>query len=348
MVEQGGLLPKVCITGISGYIGSQVTLSYLKDGGFRVRGTVRDPTNEAKVGPLRKAFGEELFSKIELVPADLLDAESLDKAIEGCDYVVHTASPLPTKPVENEEEVVKPAVEGTLSVLRAALKHKVKRVVITSSGLTINLQKRENAKAVYNEDDWSDPEVLSNYDKSKYLAERAAWDFMNALPAEDKFDLVVIIPGLVQGPTLINADFSSANYMKLMMLSLYPFPQVAFPIVDVRDVAEAHLQGVKVAEAKNQRFILVSKTARFKELTGYLKEHFGEGSYPFKTDEIPECPMDNPRAKLLQILWNHEYTMDRTRSEKVLGIQYHDIKATEVDMALSMIELGMLPDNRQK
>jgi nucleoside-diphosphate-sugar epimerase len=195
MVE--ATLPKVCITGISGYIGSQVTLSYLKDGGFRVRGTVRDPTNEAKVGPLKKALGDELFSKIELVAADLLDADSLDKAIEGCDYVVHTASPLPTKPVAHENEVVKPAVEGTLSVLRAAQKHKVKRVVVTSSGLTINLRKPENLKAVYNEDDWSDPDVLTNYEKSKYLAERAAWNFMDVLPEGEKFELVVLIPGLV-------------------------------------------------------------------------------------------------------------------------------------------------------
>ena len=87
--------PKVLITGITGYIGSQVTLYFLKDGGYQVRGTVRDPSNAEKLAPLKKAFGEELFSKIELVKADLLDAESLENAVAGCDYVVHTASPLP-------------------------------------------------------------------------------------------------------------------------------------------------------------------------------------------------------------------------------------------------------------
>ena len=87
--------PKVLITGITGYVGSQVTLHFLNDGGFAVKGTVRDPTNAERLAPLKKAYGEELFSQIELAKADLLDAESLDQAIAGCDYVVHTASPLP-------------------------------------------------------------------------------------------------------------------------------------------------------------------------------------------------------------------------------------------------------------
>jgi dihydroflavonol-4-reductase len=348
MVDSPSTLPLVCITGISGYIGSLVTKYFLEDGGYRVRGTVRDPKNEAKLAPLKKAYGEELFSKIELVAADLMDAESLDKAVAGCDFVVHTASPLPTKPVASEDEVVKPAVEGTLAVMRAAHKHKVKRVVITSSGLTVMLRKPENAKAVYNEDDWSDEDVLQNYEKSKYLAERGAWDFWNSLPEGERFEFSVVIPGLVQGPTLINAEFSSANYMKMMIFGLYPFPQVAFPIVDVRDAARAHLQAIKVPEARNQRFILNEGTYRFKQLTETMKAHFGEGTYPFKTDEIAECPMDNPRAKMLQLLWNREYRLDRTRSENVLGIKYHDIKDTVIDMAESFVELGMIPDNRKK
>ena len=88
---------KVLITGITGYIGSQVCLYFLKDGSYDVRGTVRDPSNATKLAPLKKAFGDELFNKIEIVAADLLDSESLDKAVEGCAYVVHTASPLPIK-----------------------------------------------------------------------------------------------------------------------------------------------------------------------------------------------------------------------------------------------------------
>lgn len=123
--------PLVVITGVSGYLGSQVTFAFLKDGGFRVRGTVRDTKNEKKIEPLKKAFGD-LFANLELVEADLLNDESLENAIEGADYVVHTASPF-VMGKQKEEFFIKPAVEGTLSVCRAAHKNRVKRIVITSS-----------------------------------------------------------------------------------------------------------------------------------------------------------------------------------------------------------------------
>ena len=111
---------KVLITGVSGYIGSQVCLSFLKDGTYSVRGSVRDPSNFEKLAPLRKAAGEELFAGLELASVDLMDPESIDKAVAGCNYVVHTASPIPFKQPDDENELIKPAVEGTLSVLRAA------------------------------------------------------------------------------------------------------------------------------------------------------------------------------------------------------------------------------------
>jgi len=124
--------PRVVITGISGFLGSQVTAYFLRDGGYTIRGTVRDTKNEKKLAPLRKAFGED-FARIELVEADLLKPESLDQAIAGCQYVVHTASPFPIEMPKDESVLVRPAVEGTLAVMRAAHKHGVRRVVVTSS-----------------------------------------------------------------------------------------------------------------------------------------------------------------------------------------------------------------------
>ena len=123
---------KVVITGITGFLGSHVCDVFLKDGGFKVRGTVRDKTNEKKIAPIRKAFGEN-FDQLELFEADLLKPETLDAAIEGMTYVVHTASPFPLETPKDENTLIRPAVEGTLAVMRAAHKHKVKRVVITSS-----------------------------------------------------------------------------------------------------------------------------------------------------------------------------------------------------------------------
>ena len=145
---------KVTITGITGFLGAHVCLLFLKDGGFKVRGTVRDLNNQKKLAPLQKAFGE-YFNKLELVQAELSDAESIDKAIEGADYVIHTASPHPLNAPKNENLIIKPAVDGTLAVMRACQKHKVKRCVITSSVVAILEGGKENRKEVYDESDWS-------------------------------------------------------------------------------------------------------------------------------------------------------------------------------------------------
>merc|ERR1719464_265425 len=136
--------PLVTITGVSGYLGSQTALVFLKDGNYRVRGTVRSTSNATKIEPLKAGFGE-WFDKIELVEADLLDEASIIKACEGSTYVVHTASPfLPQLP---EEELVKPAVEGTLAVMKACSQHKVKRCVITSSVAAISATAKDDKPA---------------------------------------------------------------------------------------------------------------------------------------------------------------------------------------------------------
>ena len=127
---------KVVITGITGYLGSHVCKLFLEDGSYSVRGTVRDKNNEKKIKPLRDAFGSN-FSQLELFEADLLDPESLMKACAGCDFIVHTASPFPDTNPKDEMVIIKPAVEGTLAVMRAAHHHKIKRVVITSSSAAI-------------------------------------------------------------------------------------------------------------------------------------------------------------------------------------------------------------------
>ena len=140
--------PIVVITGISGFLGSWVGKTFLERGGYKVRGTVRDPNNERKVAPLKDAFGEQ-FDEVELVKADLLDHDSLDKAIEGATYVMHVASPFPAENPKDKFELIGPAVNGTLSVLEAAHKHGIKKVVITASCATIHCP--VNKKEVYDE-----------------------------------------------------------------------------------------------------------------------------------------------------------------------------------------------------
>ena len=180
MVE--GQKPIVTITGISGFIGSRVCLDFLKSEDYHVRGTVRDSKNEAKTAPLRKAFGE-YFNKLELVDADLLNTESVTKAIAGSTYVVHTASPFFFP--ENDEDVIKPAVDGTMAVLHAcSASGGVKRCVITSSIAAVVCPAKadapDQATGCFDETIWSNPdrpEGLGGYPKSKTLAEKAAWDY---------------------------------------------------------------------------------------------------------------------------------------------------------------------------
>ena len=125
-------LPLLLITGINGFLGSWVTKKALDSGKYRVRGTIRDHTNKDKIELLKEAFGDQ-FDEIELVSANLLDNDSLAKAVEGCEYVLHVASPFPPASPKDEDEVIKPAVDGTIGILQACVNSTVKRVVTTSS-----------------------------------------------------------------------------------------------------------------------------------------------------------------------------------------------------------------------
>ncbi len=240
--------PKVVITGISGFLGAHVCSVFLQSGAFQVRGTVRDKNNAIKVQPLKDAFGDH-FNNLELVEAELLNEESIDKAIEGCQFVVHTASPFPSANPKDENELIKPAVEGTLSVMRAANKHKVKRVVITSSIASMMMGHLDK---ILTEEDWSILTECPAYEKSKTMAEKAAWEYLDTLPEHEKFELATINPSLILGPPLVPGDFTSGEVIKKIMSGKFPgVPVIQFPFVDVRDVAIAHYKALTVPEAKN-------------------------------------------------------------------------------------------------
>ena len=150
-----------------------------------MRGTVRNKNNAEKIDPLRKAFGGELFGQVELVEADLLDSDSLLRAVQGSTYVIHVASPVPfSEPQDPVAEVIRPAVDGTLAVLEACRKSGVRRVSITSSISAIYNVNSEDKPEVFDERSWSNPDLhhLGSYEKSKTLAERAAWDYISRLP----------------------------------------------------------------------------------------------------------------------------------------------------------------------
>jgi len=184
-----------------------------------------------------------------------LNDASMSAAIAGSTYVVHVASPFFHS--DDESQLITPAVEGTLSVMRACRDNHVRRCVVTSSCASIIY--RERPSDLFDETHWSDPNFtgISNYAKSKVLAEKAAWDFQASLPEAERFELVVINPGFVVGPSLRLEPSTSIDFCKYALEGKMPaIPHNIFPTVDVRDVAVAHLRAIKLTEAAGHRFVL--------------------------------------------------------------------------------------------
>jgi len=171
-----------------------------------------------KIDPLKEAFGD-LYANIEFVEADLLNDESMDRAIEGATYVIHVASPITGdfNSTDKKETIIKPAVAGTESAMKACLKHGVKRIVVTSSIVANSYGHGDRLN--FSVADWSNTDEglagVTDYARSKTFAEKAAWDFVKNLPEDKKFECVTILPGLVCGPQLIKCPFASANIFKM-------------------------------------------------------------------------------------------------------------------------------------
>ena len=251
---------------------------------------MRDPTNEKKTKILRDLPGAA--ESLELVALDLekSDQHAFDKAAQGCTFILHTASPVIIGKPKDENEVIKPAVNGTLMVLRAALNNSsVKRVVVTSSGVAVSDATAKPGGAAFGESDWADVNYpkTSAYSKSKILAERAAWDFVK----ENKplWTMCTINPTFVVGPSISAERTSSAEIgARLLNASMPMLPRVSFAVVDVREVAMAHIKALQVpAKTMNgHRFLLNNKTFWFKQFSGMINESFGPMGYKAPTREV--------------------------------------------------------------
>lgn len=337
--------PKVVITGVSGWIGSWVAKYFLESGKYNVRGTVRDPSKSEKINPLLEGIGSS-SSDLELVAADLLDAESIDKACEGMDYVIHVASPLLVEDPKDEEEVLGPAIKGTENVMKACSKHGIKRVVITSSWLCIIDWSKPGEDC--DETQWT---PITNdtplYDKSKILAEKKAWE----MAKESNIELVVICPGLVVGPTLYKSSFASAMLIGGLIIGKIPkWPQVYFPIVNVEDVAEAHV--LALTAPAGERYALTEDTYKMIEVAKCLSAEFKKKNYKVTDSELPTCMAKflaccccvSMIKKFLKI-WNRRCHVKNDKSLGTLGLKsYKPMKDSVISMGNSLIEHGMIPD----
>ena len=347
-----GDVPLVLVTGASGFIATHIVQQLLVKGKVKVRGTVRSLKNEEKVKPLQEMVPDATYP-LELVEADLMNEESWKEAVRGCSYVYHVASPVPLVMPKYDSDVVAPAVEGTLNVLKAcADSGTVKRVVLTSSVAAIE-DIRSEISYVFTENDWGDDNDVSlhAYAKSKICAERAAWTFVERLDVDQKFELVAINPVFVLGPLVKSGTGISASIkiIENLLNRNYSFlVEMSLNVVDVRDVATAHIIAMEMRNAAGNRYILNNQALWLKEIAAIVTEEFQPQGY-----SIPQWSMPMAGA---WILWYFSGVMRRIylklgrvlhfSNEKMrteLGIEPRDIRSTILDTCYSIIENGIVP-----
>jgi len=252
-------MKKVLVTGISGFVGQHCAAELLKNG-YSVRGSVR---NLAKTDEVINGIKKEIDPKgnLEFCELDLMKDAGWDMAMEGCDYVLHIASPFVVKVPKYENELIKPAVEGTLRALKAAKKAGVKRVVLTSS--TVAMQGGKHGIVKIDQDSWTDvnEKTVTAYFKSKTLAEKSAWEFIKNQTGDTKLELVVVNPGPIYGPTLTgNLATEAMDFFKKLITGKVPMLPRAFSVMsDVRDVATIHVAALENEKANGKRFIVTSE-----------------------------------------------------------------------------------------
>lgn len=259
-------MEKVLVTGATGFIGLHC-IQQLLEQGYAVNGTLRSMQRESEV---RESLEKHNTSteKLSLFPVDLMSDEGWDQAMESCDYLLHVASPFVLSN-ETEEFFVKPAVEGALRALKFADKHNIKKVVLTSSFAAVG--DTFDGTTSFNETHWSDTsnDKMTFYSKSKTLAEKAAWDYVQENNVS--FPLTVINPVGVLGPSLSD-DVGISNSMILRMLngSMPALAKIHIGIVDVRDVAKAHILAMKNDQSNGERFIVSEKEMWMSDIANVL------------------------------------------------------------------------------
>src|ERR1700723_2966127 len=278
----------VLVTGGSGFIGAHCILQLL-NAGYRVRTTVRSLNREAGVRAMLKVGGAEPTGPaLSFAATDLMADAGWPAAVAGCDFVLHVASPFPLGVPKHEDELIVPAREGALRVLRASRDAGVKRVVLTSSFAAIGYGHAPQ-QAPFNETDWTDPTGgdMTAYVKSKTLAERAAWDFIAA--EGGALELSVVNPVVVFGPVL-GPDYSPSVLLihRLMSGGVPGNPKLTFGVVDVRDVADLHLRAMVHPAAKGERFLGVAGDFIWiRDIAKVLKDRLGEAAGKVPTRQLP-------------------------------------------------------------
>jgi dihydroflavonol-4-reductase len=330
----------VLVTGASGSIAGYVIEELLRHG-YAVRGTVRSLAATDKVEHLRALDGP-----LEFVEARLDADEGWAEAVAGCRLVLHVASPNPPAVPRDEQELIRPAVDGTLRVLRAAAEDGgVRRVVLTSSIAAITAGHAE--EKTYTEDDWSVSEQSPAYEKSKTLAERAAWDFVADLPEDRRFELVAVNPGLVLGPLQRPEVATSLEIIsRLLNRSVPAVPKLGFAVVDVRDLAAFHRLAMESPKAPGNRYILAGSHTWMGEMARTLAASFNPQGYRVPTAHLPTplfwlAARFDPTLRLALKFVGREVRVSSDKARDELGWSMRPTAETVLDTGRSLVERGL-------
>lgn len=310
------------MTGGSGFLGGHCILALLKSG-FEVRTTIRDLSKEMNVRSVLLDGCGGTDSRLSFYSADLVKDAGWSKAVSGCDYVLHVASPFPRTAPKDEKELIVPARDGALRVLRAAREGGVKRVVLTSSFAAIGYG-HAPTDAPYDESSWSDLNAsgVTAYAKSKTLAERAAWDFVDQ---HGGLELAVVNPVGILGPAL-GSDYgtSLAVISDLLQGKLPLLPRVTAGVVDARDIADLHIRAMTNESAEGQRFLGTAGLMSLPDMAATLKQGLGAEARRVSTRTIPDWVVrlaarfdDNARLAIPMLGRPHQATS--AKAEKLLG-----------------------------
>ena len=337
----------ILVTGGSGFIAAHTILQLLS-AGHRVRTTVRNLQREPLVRAMLKQGGAEPGDRLSFLAADLESDAGWPQAVAGCDYVLHVASPFPAHVPKHEDELIVPAREGALRVLRASRDAGVKRVVLTSSFAAIGYGQPPQS-APFNETNWSNTTGtdVTAYVKSKTLAERAAWDFI--AKEGGSLELSVVNPVAVFGPVL-GPDYSTSILLiqRLMSGTVPGSPRLSFGVVDVRDVADLHIRAMTHPAAKGERFLAVAGDFMLiRAMAMVLRERMGDAGKKVPTRQLPDwlvrlAALRDPAVKQILPELGKLKNGSNEKAKRVLGWTPRSSEEAIVSAAQSLLQLGLL------
>ena len=337
---------RVFITGISGFLASHIALQLLKSGA-QVTGSLRSLNKSDHTRKVLESHGADT-SKLTFAELDLLNDKGWNEAIDGFDYLIHTASPFVTTMPKDPQELVKPAVEGTTRAINAGLAAGVKHIVLTSSMVSIAHGPGHGHTAKLPAQAWTNikGDDVSAYVLSKTLAERKAWELVEAAGCKDI--LTVVNPGFILGPVLEKDIGTSGGLILKMLKGGFPgAPNIGFSCVDVRDAAALHIKAMDTQEFYGRRILASGEDIKLVEIARDLAQAFPQYAKKLPTRQLPDFVVKlvglfDGDARTASKSLGHKHNVDYTATEQLLGTPLISNQKAARDMAKSIIDLGLV------